>query len=363
MPTHDTREKTIKKTRFRDKNSNTSILDTLHLELPDKKAIISAYQNPKKNLYSIRFTEKTKEIINNNDVNYLKNSAAHAGYVHGNIKESNSKYKDGFVNLKDNNKNLADGKLFPGIELIKRPTISISMKKIEENKEVKKKNKESEENKEVKKKNKKGEKKGQKKEDKKTMIENYINNNKKISGMQELNKLFINNTLMEKEEEKKWKILLRFTNEANCYEINNIEDFISGIKDMYTEAKQTLHPITESLIRDHITKNENILPTMAGIAGLHAEVQALNDLFISCDENNNRSASNNIKDYMKDILKSSIFTQRLTTEQAGDAFAACHNCSGILSSPINVTTGKVTSAGSNFSLTLSRYETSQESPI
>ncbi|OCA54293.1 YwqJ-related putative deaminase [Photorhabdus namnaonensis] len=360
MPTHDTREKTIKKTHSRDKNSNETSLDSLYLELPDKKAIILAYQNPKKNLYSIRFDDKTKEIINNNDVNYLKNSAAHAGYVHGNIKEPNSKYKDGFVNLKDNNKNLADGRLFPGIELIKRPTISISMKKIEENKEVKKKK--IEENKEIKKKK----KKGQKKEDKKTMIENYINNNKEISDIQELNKLFINNTLMEKEkekEEKKWKILLRFTNEANCYEINNIEDFISGIKDMYTEAKQTLHPMTESRIRRHITKNENRLPTMAGIAGLHAEVQALNDLFISCDENNNRSASNNIKDYRKDILKSSIFTQRLTTEQAGDAFAACHNCSGILSSPINVTTGKVTSAGSNFSLTLSRYETSQESPI
>ncbi|WP_387468333.1 YwqJ-related putative deaminase [Photorhabdus sp. RM323S] len=360
MPTHDTREKTIKRTRSRDKNSNMTILDTLHLELPDKKAIVSTDKNLKKDLYSTIFTEKTREIINNNDVNYLKKTAAHAGYEIGDIKESNYKYKDGFVNLKDNNKNLADGKLFPGIELIKRPTMSISMKKIEENKEAEK-------NKEVKKKNKKGEKKGQKKEDKKTMIENYIKNNKKISDMQELNKLFINNTLMEKEkeeeEEKKWKILLRFTNEANCYEINNIEDFISGIKDMYTEAKKTLHPITESLIRDHLTKNENILPTMAGIAGLHAEVLSLNDLFISCDENNNRSASNNIKDYMKDILKSSIFTQRLTTEQAGDAFAACHNCSGILSSPINVITGKVTSAGSNFSLTLSRYETSQESPI
>ncbi|WP_176692949.1 hypothetical protein [Photorhabdus luminescens] len=56
-------------------------------------------------------------------------------------------------------------------------------------------------------------------------------------------------------------------------------------------------------------------------------------------------------------------TQRLTTKQAGDDFAACHNCSGILSTPANVITGKVASSGSNFVLTLAQYKASQESPI
>ncbi|OCQ52990.1 hypothetical protein Ppb6_01883 [Photorhabdus australis subsp. thailandensis] len=89
----------------------------------------------------------------------------------------------------------------------------------------------------------------------------------------------------------------------------------------------------------------NILPTMAGIAGLHAEVQALNNLFISGDRGTEKRE--NWK-YIRNMLESTIFTQRLTAGQAGKDFAACHNCSGILSSPVNVITGKVESAGGNF---------------
>ncbi|ERT10746.1 hypothetical protein [Photorhabdus temperata] len=76
---------------------------------------------------------------------------------------------------------------------------------------------------------------------------------------------------------------------------------------MYEKAGNPLHPITESLIKEHMINNAGVLPTMAGI------------------------------------------TQRLTTRQTGSDFAACHNCSGILSAPVNVVTGKVESAGSHFS--------------
>ncbi|WP_338015619.1 YwqJ-related putative deaminase [Photorhabdus bodei] len=154
------------------------------------------------------------------------------------------------------------------------------------------------------------------------------------------------------------------SDEAEAYKIIDIESFISGIRDMYGRVNTPLHPVIESLIRNHIINNDRILPTMAGIAGLHAEVQALNNLLILEDKKVGKIiGSRKISEYIRDMLKSSIFTQRLTTKQAGDNFAACHNCSGILSSPVNVVTGKVTSAGSDFSSTLSRYKTPQESPI
>ncbi|TNH43082.1 hypothetical protein EP164_13160 [Photorhabdus luminescens subsp. sonorensis] len=307
---NDIREKAVK--FGKSKTSNQGLLDALHLELPDVKTVMSAYKRQLPEFDD--FNRKTQLILNaskefgqlkpakqrrfskpglkeggvsGGNFIYSKKSlqdfAAHAGYAH------NGHYGDEFVNLKDNNRNLADERLFPGISLIKRPKLSIV------------------------------------------------------------------------KDQEQWN--MRQSDEAEAYKITDIEAFISGIRDMYSEANP-LHPVIESLIRNHIINNHYVLPTMAGIAGLHAEVQALNNLLTLEDNRAGKAVgSRKIGEYMRDILKSSIFTQRLTTKQAGDDFAACHNCSGILSSPVNVITGKVESAGSNFSSTLSRYKTSQESPI
>ncbi|MBS9425006.1 YwqJ-related putative deaminase [Photorhabdus caribbeanensis] len=308
---NDIRERAVRSDKS--KTSGEGLLDALHLELPDIKSVMLAY---KKQLPEFdNFDRKTKLILNfseefgklkfakqrkfskpglkNGGVSggnfiYSKKSlqdfAAHAGYVH------NDNYDDEFVNFKDNDRNLADGRLFPGISLIKRPKLSI---------------------------------------------------------------------VKDKDE---WKI--QQSDEAEAYKITDIDSFIAGIRSMYDRTNTSLHPVVESLIRNHIINNHYILPTMAGIAGLHAEVQALNNLLTLEDERAGKAVgSRKIGEYMRDMLKSSIFTQRLTTRQAGDDFAACHNCSGILSSPVNVITGKVESAGSNFSSTLGRFKTSQESPI
>ncbi|ERT10678.1 YwqJ-related putative deaminase [Photorhabdus temperata] len=312
---NDIRKKTIKKAHSKNKNSDTTLLDRLHLEIPDTNAVTAAYQQQIPELKD--FSKITQLILSASKEfgqlrpakqrNYskpglkddgisdgrfaygkksLENYAAHAGYAH------NGRYEDEFVNFKNNDKNLADGKLFPGISLIKHPK------------------------------------------------------------------------LLRVKNEKTKKPETQLREEAEAYQITDIESFISGIKEMYNQANKPLHPITESLIREHIINNEGVLPTMAGIAGLHAEVQALNNLFISGDKRAGKSiGSRNLGEYIRDMLESSIFTQRLTTKQAGDDFAACHNCSGILSSPVNVITGKVASSGNNFSLALSRYKTSQESPI
>ncbi|MEK9499085.1 YwqJ-related putative deaminase [Photorhabdus sp. P32] len=307
---NDIRERAVK--FGKSKNSDEGLFDALHLELPNIKSVMSAY---KKQLPEFDdFSRKTQLILDSSNAfgklkfaeqgkfsqlglkeggvsggsfiyskKSLQDFAAHAGYVH------DGHYGDEFVNLKDNNRNLADERLFPGISLIKRPKVSIV------------------------------------------------------------------------KDKGKWEI--QQSDVAEAYKITDIEAFIAGIREMYGKANP-LHPVIESLIRNHLINNHYILPTMAGIAGLHAEVQALNNLLIVEDRRAGKAVgSRKIGEYMRDMLKSSIFTQRLTTKQAGDDFAACHNCSGILSSPVNVITGKVESAGSNFSSTLSRYKTSQESPI
>ncbi|OCQ52480.1 hypothetical protein Ppb6_02216 [Photorhabdus australis subsp. thailandensis] len=290
---YDTSEKMAK--FGKGKTSDGMLLDTLYLEIPDEKAVMSAYKS--QILDELRnFSEKTHSFFSGKkplySKKYLANLAAHAGYVHVTDYNSIGNYKDGFVNFKDNSRNLAEGKLFPGIRLIKRPKLSI---------------------------------------------------------------------VRDKETER-WK--KQESDEADAYEITDIESFISGVRDMYSRANVDLHPVIESLIRNHIVNNDHVLPTMAGIAGLHAEVQALNNLLILADGRAGKIVGGRkIEEYMQDMLKSFIFTQRLTTKQAGNDFAACHNCSGILSVPANVITGKVASAGSNFSLILSRYKNSQESPI
>nr|MCC8420310.1 hypothetical protein [Photorhabdus thracensis] len=290
-------------------------IDALHLDIPDSRAVMSAYKKKTSKLSD--FSAKTQLILDSSrqfgqqrsatkqrnfsvsglkangapDGNFiyskksLDNFAAHAGYVH------DSDYDDEFVNFKDNDRNLAKGKLFPGIDLVKH------------HKELIKKN-------------------GQ-----------------------------------EKTE-------IQPTDESIAYIITDSTSFISGIKDMYEKAGNPLHPITESLIKEHMINNAGVLPTMAGIAGLHAEVQALNHLLTSNDEKKGKAiGSRKIGEYMRDMLESSIFTQRLTTRQAGSDFAACHNCSGILSAPVNVVTGKVESAGSNFSSTISENYKTKESPV
>ncbi|CDL86130.1 YwqJ-related putative deaminase [Xenorhabdus cabanillasii] len=144
-------------------------------------------------------------------------------------------------------------------------------------------------------------------------------------------------------------------NMANEYRVKNTPAFIKGLQNMYEKNGQTLHPMTQRLVEEHIAHNGDILPTMAGIAGLHAEVQALNQIFIATDQNEPLNPAR----YDKAMLQSSIFTKRLTTANAGKDFPACHNCSGIIKSPANVITGMVDSAGSNFSKQIAKRYRSQ----
>ncbi|WP_322619593.1 RHS repeat-associated core domain-containing protein, partial [Shewanella sp. YLB-07] len=117
------------------------------------------------------------------------------------------------------------------------------------------------------------------------------------------------------------------------YRVVDIKSFISGVKEQYNKSDNPLHPVVETRIKAHIAINNNVLPKMAGIAGLHAEVQALNYLVSTSDIRGNTTQKLN---------NSYIFTQRLTGDKNND-FPACHNCSGIISGLEHVMTGKVES--------------------
>ncbi|PHM49303.1 YwqJ-related putative deaminase [Xenorhabdus miraniensis] len=285
---------------YKKKSGQNKTLEALHLDTPDTEEVSAAYQHQLASTME-KFKSKTDSILEESErptpakkkpteikkytKKALQNFAAHAGYLH------NKTYQDEFVNFKDNNKNLAPGKLFPGVELVFPTPIEI-------NRPI-----------------------GPWRNKHSYVIEDGFRNNMAIE-----------------------------------YRVTNTSAFIEGLQDMYKKNGQTLHPMTQLLVEEHISHNKNMLPTMAGIAGLHAEVQALNQVFMEAGK---PSDPLNPARYAKAMLQSSIFTKRLTTKKAGQDFPACHNCSGIIQSPANVITGTVDSAGSNFSAQVAKRHRSQ----
>ncbi|MGJ0623513.1 RHS repeat-associated core domain-containing protein [Xenorhabdus bovienii] len=284
---------------FKDGQGLYTILDVLHIDQPDTAKVAAAYQRQLSSTMTT-FQNKTDLILTESQKtakekspgmkqfskNSLQNFAAHAGYFH------NDSYQDLYVNFKDKNQNLAPGKLFPGVELLPQKTIAI------------------------------------------TKPEGGWKNALSIKIAREF----------EDSTAKKYRVKFKVKDEKK-----DISEFITGVKDMYKQGKQVLHPMIQRLIKEHVEHNDYVLPTMAGIAGLHAEVQALNKIFIESDEVSGQAADPlNPARYARAMLQSSIFTKRLTTDKAGQDFPACHNCSGIIRSPANVITGMVESAGSNF---------------
>ncbi|CDH20542.1 hypothetical protein XBKQ1_2660001 [Xenorhabdus bovienii str. kraussei Quebec] len=137
------------------------------------------------------------------------------------------------------------------------------------------------------------------------------------------------------------------------YKVINAETFLNGIQDAYsskkiyplrnqtdvvktpefTETPDQLHPVIKERIIEHLEKNKNILPTTAGIAGLHAEVQALNFVLHRFDALG--------IDRNEGLANTYIYTKRLVGKEKNADFPACHNCSGILSGREQVMTGRV----------------------
>ncbi|WP_174889481.1 RHS repeat-associated core domain-containing protein [Candidatus Williamhamiltonella defendens] len=143
----------------------------------------------------------------------------------------------------------------------------------------------------------------------------------------------------------------------------NKSNFINTIKLQYEKLGIEMHKNIESAILDLIKKP---MPITAGIPGLHAEVLAVNDRLNSFYEDKEKlpvseedrdfilsqapasfvnSHSSIIKKLLKNRVSSHegftpmshhVFTKRLTNIDQGHNFAACHNCTGILSNIKNI---------------------------
>ncbi|MFE3767846.1 YwqJ-related putative deaminase, partial [Streptomyces sp. NPDC059104] len=108
--------------------------------------------------------------------------------------------------------------------------------------------------------------------------------------------------------------------------------FMDAIAGEYGRSGQKLNGQTVRQIEGYIASHDSF-PTMAGIPGLHAEVQSLNYIYNAVPN----PATLNLADI-------SIATIKLGRSSAagtqGGAFTACQNCSGIIPPKVNVITGR-----------------------
>jgi insecticidal toxin complex protein TccC len=110
-------------------------------------------------------------------------------------------------------------------------------------------------------------------------------------------------------------------------------NFISDPTGFLQEKPVELHSETEKRITKHLEDSHDEIPMMAGIAGLHAEVQALNFAMTELDRLG--------VEREEGLKRTYIYTKRLVGKEKNVDFPACYNCSGILSGPEHVMTGRV----------------------
>ena len=131
------------------------------------------------------------------------------------------------------------------------------------------------------------------------------------------------------------------------YKVTDITKFMAGVGAAYDSAGQVLHELVWRNIKTYIEENDYILPQSAGIAGLHAEVQAFNSWAWQQASEMGAFNDGGPKERMntatfRAMMTANIFTKRVngnTLGGFGDDFPACANCTGILARPINVMTG------------------------
>ncbi|MEN1835979.1 RHS repeat-associated core domain-containing protein [Pseudomonas lijiangensis] len=123
--------------------------------------------------------------------------------------------------------------------------------------------------------------------------------------------------------------------EDEHYRISDMEAYMDAVKTAYSSGEQPLHPFMETQIRQHVEESNFMIPSKAGIPGMHAEVQALNRLL-----NERAPTGQNVH---KVLAESYLFTKRLTgnKDMPGSDFPACFNCSGIIPPFVHVITGRV----------------------
>ncbi|WP_080436538.1 filamentous hemagglutinin N-terminal domain-containing protein [Burkholderia ubonensis] len=125
---------------------------------------------------------------------------------------------------------------------------------------------------------------------------------------------------------------VKMSEDGATFVITDQSVFMTAVKGAYRDAGQTLNSQTAQQIQGYISSHASF-PTMAGVPGLHAEVQSLNYIYNSVPN----PALINLADVNIATIK--LGRTSLAGNQGG-AFMACKNCSGIIPSKVNVVTGR-----------------------
>lgn len=116
---------------------------------------------------------------------------------------------------------------------------------------------------------------------------------------------------------------------TNTIRITDPDAYVRFVESKYADAGQTLNPKTKELIRNYITGQEGKpLSSFDGAPGLHAEIQAFNDVV-------NKLDAKGVPYTMSDIQ---VATRKLA-DGTGNPFPACDNCAGILPPEVTKVTG------------------------
>ncbi|HBE18664.1 MAG TPA: hypothetical protein DEG17_02850 [Cyanobacteria bacterium UBA11149] len=119
--------------------------------------------------------------------------------------------------------------------------------------------------------------------------------------------------------------------------ISDPDIFMGNIKRIYKDSGNPLHPKMEEKIRKWISEAGREFSTKAQIPGLHAEVQAVNNLLNRLDE-----AGVEITDEILARIQVAVYRVAPGSPEIkqGDHFPACKNCKNILKG-FNILTGEV----------------------
>jgi hypothetical protein len=115
------------------------------------------------------------------------------------------------------------------------------------------------------------------------------------------------------------------------FTIADPEAFMKRVRGLYAEPGNPLNPMIDRRILEYIVDGPRLklFSTKDGIPGLHAEIQAVNDIL------NKMPMSSDL-----DLTKIKVATVKLSPgEGQGEPFPACKNCGSILPSSISVLTG------------------------
>jgi insecticidal toxin complex protein TccC len=124
--------------------------------------------------------------------------------------------------------------------------------------------------------------------------------------------------------------------DLGTYTVASRRRFKKGLREEYRRNGVFLHPETMKLIMNHVRAHSEF-PIRAGVAGLHADVQTINDIANKLPlDDKGKFDSIGFRNALSDTV---VFVHKLTKPGLNQAFPACGNCTGIIPDTVTVATG------------------------